>query len=41
MVQKLVAIADRFADRLDVMQGERLKALKAGLAADEEASPAP
>lgn len=41
MVQKLVVIADRFAERLDVMQGERLKALKAGLAADEEASPAP
>lgn len=41
MVQKLVAIADRFAERLDVMQGERLKALKAGLAADEETSPAP
>lgn len=35
-VEKLVAMADRFADRLDVLQGERLKALKASLAADEK-----
>ena len=35
-VQKLVGMADQFADRLDAIQGERLKALKASLAADEQ-----